>query len=76
MATTPVLTPDEPAASTEKPLDLKDAKSIAIYRARSERRSYVIWWVMNEGYISLPEGTRPKQFYVTEEFIVLPTYGE
>lgn len=75
MDPTPILAPAD-SESLEKPLDLKDAKSIAIYRARSEKRSYVIWWVMDEGYIALPEGTKPKQFFASEEFVVLPTYGE
>jgi len=56
----------------EKLLTLSDARAIASDRVKIENIPFVIWWVMNRGYVILPQGTRPKWFFASEEEIILP----
>jgi len=56
----------------ERLLDQDTARAIAKDKAKNENYPYVIWWVMNRGYVALPQGTRPSWLFASEEELVHP----
>jgi hypothetical protein len=64
------------SAQPEKLLTLSDARTIASDKVKIENCPYVIWWVMDRGYVILPQGLRPKWFFASEEELVLPRFGD
>lgn len=56
----------------EKLLTLSDARTMASERVKIEGLPYVIWWVMDKGYVILPQGKRPKWFFSSEEELLIP----
>lgn len=59
--------PVRPDAGPEKILTLSDARAVAQDRVRIENFPHVIWWVMAQGYVVVPKGTRPQWFFANEE---------
>lgn len=56
----------------DRPLTLDEAVEWAVDLAKAERFPYVIWWVMNRGYLPLPKGERPDWLFSTEVKVVSP----
>lgn len=50
--------------------NLSLARDIASDKAKNENRTYIIWWVMDKGYVILPEGVRTSWFFASEEELV------
>lgn len=50
--------------------NLSLARDVAKDKAKNENQAYVIWWVMDKGYVILPKGIRTSWFFATEEELV------
>jgi len=54
------------------PVPRKTAEEWALDAAKAENFPYVIWWIMNRGYIPLPKGERPSWLFSVEVKEILP----
>lgn len=53
-------------------ITLAEAQEKASLASNIESHPYVIWWVMNRGYVVLPKGERPTWLFASEEETINP----
>lgn len=56
----------------EEIVTLTEAQEKAAQVSNIESHPYVIWWVMDRGYVVLPQGERPTWLFAAEEETVYP----
>lgn len=59
-------------ARAEVLYEKEKAYSVAEEKANLEGIPYVIWWVMDKGYVVCSKNTRPSWFFVAEEATIYP----